>query len=144
MKADTLPNVPKHPSGLPRYAANIPCAGVFDEHQTVACCDAADGFQVRRHPRVMATQMARVLEVIADSTRFSSRFNVSGRISTNTGIPPRSAMAFAVLTKVNDGMITSSPGPTPASSAAISSAAVQECVSRTRAAPLHSCRNCWQ
>ena len=38
---------------------------------------------------------------------------------------------MAVEENVNDGMITSSPGPTSASSAAISSAPVQECVMRT-------------
>ena len=47
---------------------------------------------------------------------------MSGRMSTNTGTPPRSTNAFAVDTNVNDGMITSSPGATIESSAAISSA----------------------
>ena len=61
---------------------------------------------------------------------------MSGRMSTKTGTAPRSANALAVETKVNDGMITSSPGPTSASSAAISSAAVHECVSRAAAAPV--------
>ena len=36
---------------------------------------------------------------------------MSGRMSTNTGTAPRSTNAFAVETNVNDGMITSSPGP---------------------------------
>ena len=55
-------------------------------------------------------------------------FSVSGRMSTKTGVAPRSTNALAVETKVNDGMITSSPGPTPLRMAAISSAAVQEWV----------------
>ena len=55
---------------------------------------------------------------------------MSGRMSTKTGVAPRSTKALAVETNVKDGMITSSPGPTSASSAAISSAAVQECVRR--------------
>jgi hypothetical protein len=36
--------------------------------------------------------------------------NVSARMSTNTGVAPRSANALAHDTKVNDGMMTSSPG----------------------------------
>ena len=55
--------------------------------------------------------------------------SVSARMSTKTGTPPRSTKAFAVDTNVNDGMITSSPGRMSARSAAISSAAVHECVS---------------
>ena len=73
--------------------------------------------------------MAFVRGVIAASILRSSMFSVSGRMSTNTGTPPRSTNAFAVETKVYDGMMTSSPGPMSASIAAISSAAVQECVS---------------
>ena len=68
---------------------------------------------------------------------------MSGRTSTNTGVAPRSTKAFAVETNVYEGMMTSSPGPTSASSADISSAAVHECVSSTRCAPVsrssHSC-----
>ncbi|MND09431.1 hypothetical protein D3C83_327450 [compost metagenome] len=51
---------------------------------------------------------------------------MSARTSTNTGTPPRSTKALAVETKVNDGMMTSSPGAMPARIAAISSAAVPE------------------
>jgi hypothetical protein len=75
--------------------------------------------------------------VIAASISVSSMLQVSSRISTNTGVAPRSTNAFAVDTNVNDGMRTSSPGPTSDSIAAISSAAVQECVSST-----FSTRNC--
>lgn len=58
-------------------------------------------------------------------------FIVAGSLSTKTMRAPVSATALAVETKVNDGMITSSPGPRFNSSAAISSAAVQEWVSST-------------
>ena len=54
--------------------------------------------------------------------------SVSGRMSTKTGVAPRSTNALAVDTNVNDGMITSSPTPTSLRIAAISRAAVQECV----------------
>ena len=61
---------------------------------------------------------------------------MSGRMSTNTGTAPRSAYAFAVETKVNDGMITSSPGSRSSSSAVISSACVQEVVSSEPTPPV--------
>ena len=64
--------------------------------------------------------------------------SVSGRTSTNTGTAPRRTKALAVETKVNDGMMTSSPGPMSARIAAISSAAVHECVSSARRAPVRS------
>jgi hypothetical protein len=80
--------------------------------------------------------MALVRGVIAASTCFSSMLSVSGRQSTNTGTAPRSTKALAVDTKVNEGMMTSSPGCRSASSAAISSAAVHECVISARAAPV--------
>ncbi len=73
--------------------------------------------------------MALVLDVMAASILVSSMFRVSGRMSTKTGTPPRSTKALAVDTKVNEGMMTSSPGPTSQRMAAISSAAVQEWVS---------------
>src|SRR5690242_2160672 len=69
--------------------------------------------------------MALVFGVIAASILVSSMFRVSSRTSTNTGTPPRSTNAFAVDTKVNEGMMTSSPGWISISIAAISSAAVQ-------------------
>ena len=60
---------------------------------------------------------------------------MSWRMSTNTGTAPRRANAFAVDTKVNDGMITSSPGPMSDRSADISRAPVQEWVSSARRQP---------
>lgn len=63
--------------------------------------------------------------VIAAAAASVSMFSVSSRMSTKTGTPPRSATAFAHETNVNDGMTTSSPGPTPARTTAISNAAVQ-------------------
>ena len=66
--------------------------------------------------------MARVRSVIAASMRFSSSSACRVRMSTNTGTAPRSTKALAVETKVYDGMMTSSPGPTSARMAAISRA----------------------
>ncbi len=53
-------------------------------------------------------------------------------MSTNTGVAPLRAKAFAVDTNVNDGMMISSPGAASIRIAAISSAPVQECVSSAR------------
>ena len=69
---------------------------------------------------------------------------MSGRMSTKTGTPPRSANAFAVDTNVNDGMITSSPGTMLPRRAAISSAPVQECVSSALTQPTCSSSQAWQ
>jgi hypothetical protein len=80
--------------------------------------------------------MALVRGVMAASILVSSMFNVSGRISTNTGTPPRSTNALAVETNVKDGMMISSPGWVSASRPIISSAAVQECVSKARWQPI--------
>jgi hypothetical protein len=52
--------------------------------------------------------------------------SVSGRMSTKTGVAQRSTKAAAVQEKVKEGMMTLAPGPTSASSAASSSAAVLE------------------
>ena len=55
--------------------------------------------------------------------------SVSGRTSTKTGVAPRSAIAVTVDGNVNDGQITSSPGPSSRRMAAISSAWVHDDVS---------------
>ena len=54
--------------------------------------------------------MSRVREVMSASSRVSSRFRVSGRMSQKTGRAPRWTKALAVETKVKAGTITSSPG----------------------------------
>src|SRR5437773_9648325 len=58
----------------------------------------------------------------------SSRLSVSGRLSMNTGLAPRSTNAFTVDTKVKDGTMTSSPGLMSSNSADISSACVHDVV----------------
>ena len=70
-------------------------------------------------------------------------FSVSGRTSTNFSVAPRSRKALAVETNVYEGRMTSSPGATSHSSAAISSADVHDVVSRTRAAPKRCSISCW-
>ncbi len=79
--------------------------------------------------------IARVRWVTAASISSALMLSVSGRMSTNTGMAPLSANAFAVETKVKDGMITSSPGFRSHRSAAISSAAVHDGVISTRRVP---------
>ena len=65
-------------------------------------------------------------------------FMVAGSTSTKTIFAPRSTKALAVLTKVNDGTMTSSPGFTSSSSAASSMAEVPEVVSSALQAPVIS------
>ena len=59
-------------------------------------------------------------------------------MSTKTGRAPSRTKALAVETNVNDGRITSSPGPRSQSIAAISSAAVHEGVISTLRIPNRS------
>ena len=74
---------------------------------------------------------------------FSFRFSVSLLISTNTGVAPRSTKAFAVETNVYDGIITSSSGPTSASIADISNAAVHEWVKSALSQPRLDSSQLW-
>jgi hypothetical protein len=80
--------------------------------------------------------------VTSASSREQSRFGVCGSLSANTTLAPRRMNALAVDTKVNDGMMTSSPGPTPARIAAISNASVQEDVS-SGDSPKRSAKKRW-
>src|SRR4051812_2361036 len=87
--------------------------------------------------------MALVRGVIAASINVSSRFNVSGLISTNTGTARRSTTALAVETKVKDGMITSSPGSSSQRMAAISNADVHDWVSKASITLRRSFNQAW-
>src|SRR5438270_752998 len=55
--------------------------------------------------------MARVREVIFDSSSFSSTLRVSGRMSMKTGLAPWIANAFALETKAADGTLHFIPDP---------------------------------
>src|SRR5438094_9208508 len=79
--------------------------------------------------------MALVRGVIRRSSCVSSKFRVSGLISMKIGRAPRSTKALTVETKVKEGTITSSPGLRSRSSAAISSACVQDVVSMALGTP---------
>ena len=71
-----------------------------------------------------------VATIIAFSINFSSMFMVSGRMSTKVTVAPRKTKAFAVETKVYEGMMTSSPGDMSHKIADISRALVQDVVRR--------------
>ena len=64
-----------------------------------------------------------VLLVIAARTAAGDKVKLSS-ISTNTGIAPILKMASKLATKVNAGIITSSPAPTPSAAIAVVKAAV--------------------
>src|ERR1700674_3346738 len=68
--------------------------------------------------------IARVRSVIFDSSRLTSMQNVSGSLSTSTGIAPARQTARAQDMIVKEGKITSSPGPIPTAATPTSSAAV--------------------
>ena len=70
-------------------------------------------------------------------------FGYSFPVSAKIILAPLKIKALAVDTKVNEGMITSSPGSIPARIAAISSAPVQECVNNTFLNPYFSSTSSW-
>ena len=70
--------------------------------------------------------MALVFSVMAASIKAGSMLQVSGWISTNTGIAPISAMTSEVATKVNGVVMTSSPAFTPSAISEMSKASVPE------------------
>ena len=72
------------------------------------------------------------------STSLASRPRVVSSISAKTGRAPARSTALALETNVNDGQITSWPGPTPRARRASSRAWVPDVVSRTRVAPMRS------
>src|SRR5919106_897867 len=70
--------------------------------------------------------IAAVLGPIAARTAAGWRQKCRGGMSTNTGVAPASATALAVAAKLNDGTMTSSPGPIPMAERPSSSALVPE------------------
>ena len=82
--------------------------------------------------------IAAVRSVIAASTAAGSRQKSSGSMSANTGVAPVSATELAVAAKVNDGTMTSSPGPMPAASSPRCSPDVPE-FTATQARPRPKC-----
>ena len=86
-------------------------------------------------PAKCTGMMARVLGVMARSTRSRSRFFDASSISTNTGRARTRATTLALAAKLIAGTITSSPSPTPAISSAISRPAVADVMTRTRRPP---------
>ena len=77
-------------------------------------------------PNRWTGKIARVRFVTAAATCSTSMLNVSGRMSTNTGVAPTRAMHPAVAKNVNGVVITSSPGPIPS--------AIKATIKRVRAA----------
>ena len=72
--------------------------------------------------------IARVRGVIAASIPAGSIVNVSGSMSTKTGRAPTWTIELTVALKVNETVMTSSPGPMPRPSSARCSAVVPELV----------------
>ena len=80
--------------------------------------------------------MARVRGVIAASTAARDKFIVPGSQSASTGVAPLCRIAFTVAQNVSGVVITSSPGPRPATTQAKCSPAVQEFTAVTCSTPL--------
>ena len=85
------------------------------------------------------TMIALVRGVIAAAISSGSILNVSGSMSTNTGLAKRWVTHVAVEANVKLGSMTSSPGCRSMVIMARSSAEVQEVTSSTRGTPRRSC-----
>ena len=70
--------------------------------------------------------MALVRAVMFCSSLAASSKQVSGSISTNTGVAPARTIISAVAANVNGVVMTSSPGPIPMAIKGISNASVPE------------------
>jgi len=76
---------------------------VLDRQQSTRRSDGVDCIHFARNTGIVCNEDRLCAGVIACSIFISSILRVSGRISMNTGIAPRSTTAFADETKVNDG-----------------------------------------
>ena len=108
---------------------------VLDHPQPVACGDRVEALhvdrqagKVHRHDRARARGDRRL-------TWSRSMLRESRPTSTNTGRAPTRTITLAVATKLSAGVMTSSPGPMPQASSAISSPAVAEVCVRTGRPP---------
>ena len=109
-------------------APEQPVRVVFDDRHTVAGGDLEDAVHLAGDTGVVDDQDG--ARAIGDQ-RLEPRLVQVERVGTDvakTGRAPRRTNAFSVETNVNDGAITSSPGPTSSSRAAISSACVHDVV----------------
>jgi hypothetical protein len=99
-----------------------------------------DGEVVAQGPYRDTGMMARVRAVIFSSISPGAILQVTGSMSTNTGVAPSSTMASAVAMKVKGVVITSSPRPTPSAISAISNASVPEATVMQWRAPVYRAR----
>src|SRR5205807_10215349 len=82
--------------------------------------------------------MAFVRLVILRSTSAGSTLKVRGSMSANTTVAPVYRIAFADAMNVNDGTMTSSPGPTSIEASARCKPVVQEVVAMPCFAPTYA------
>jgi hypothetical protein len=82
--------------------------------------------------------MTRVAAVIRRATSATSTLNVARSMSANTGRAPQYSTTLALATNVNDGRMTSSPGPTPSATSSRWSPVVHEQTATACLAPIRS------
>ena len=90
-------------------------ARILNERQTVLVTDRPQLVDLARIPVDVDRDDRLRAWVTAASTAAGSRFSVCGSMSANTGVPPSYIAQFAEATNEYGDVITSSPGPTPAS-----------------------------
>ncbi len=111
-----MANAPKVPTFSPSRDGAVRLRGVLVEGDSVLVGDRRQLAHPRGVPVEVHGHDALGRSVIAASTAAGSRLKVPGSMSANTGVAPVSATELPVAAKVNDGTMTSSPGPTPAAS----------------------------
>ena len=102
-------------AGLPAADARADrLRGVFDDRHAGPGGDRQDRVHVGAEAvQVRPGRIALVRGVIARAMASGSTLNVTGSISTNTGVAPRRLTHPAVAKNENVGVMTSSPGPMP-------------------------------
>ena len=107
---------PNVPTCAPCHIAPCACAASSNTHRPCRSAIASSASIGAGCPYRCTGWIPTVRSVIAASTAAGSTVNVRGSTSTNTGVAPLTATVFAVAAKVNEGTITSSPGPRPSAS----------------------------
>src|SRR6516165_4045642 len=122
----------------PRQEEPMACAA---SSMTRSRCRAAMSYRRSMStgsPAKCTGMIARVRLVMAASACSRSILRESSPTSTNTGRAPTRTITFAVATKLSAGVMTSSPGPMPQASSAISRPAVAEVSVRTGRPPRYA------
>ncbi len=126
---------PKLPIGLPFHVDPMASAASSITRSLCSAASAYNASMSHGRPPKCVGMIALVRGPIRAAVAARSRLRVPGSTSTNTGVAPTLTIMLGAAKNVMDGVITSSPGPMPATCSAISSAAVADDTTRTGRPP---------